>query len=132
MKDVYRFDTNVRFCNTQKKTGELETLGLHFQLACLNNAGVSVKILLSFASSVPTDRPEDSKRSSFCTICRFSARLLASLLAGPEYKELPLLCLGPAWTLRIAVRLRAIDVPEPEWRPAVGDGKSDCIPIVTH
>src|SRR5437016_10477821 len=109
---MYRFDTNVRFCNRQKKTGELETLGLSFQLACLNNAGMSVRILLSFASSVPTDRPEDSQHSSFCTICHFSAGLLASLLAGPEYNELPLLCLGPARTLRIAVRLRASHVPK--------------------
>jgi hypothetical protein len=61
---VYRFDTNVRFRNRQKKAGELETLGLRFQLACFVAVGLGVRALWSVASSVPIERPEDSQRSS--------------------------------------------------------------------
>ena len=129
---MYCFGTIVRFCNTQKKAGELETLGLYFQLACFNTAGISVRILLSFTSSVPNTDRRTLNAHHFARFAASSASLLASLLAGPEYKECLFFVSAPHRTLRIAVRLRAIDVPEPEWRPDVGDAKSDAATIIAR
>jgi hypothetical protein len=83
-------------------------LNLSVESSGWRSDGLCVRALGSVASTVPVARSKGPHRQSRLQAPQFSAPpdvivassgCFASLLSGPDNKELPLLCFGPAWTL---------------------------------